>query len=177
MNAITRPGGYHESRFLLYARGLSRGKFNPSAGPDRGVTDPPPSGVETVTALGSDQRSDDASLARPRQKRRWWARFALGCLLICALGGADADQRLRFAPDGSLLGREWGGTCLYWASSRGPSPDSRSLQHSSGLCGIGQSRYRRGYALGDQASPCLWLCRRGGDLVGHHGTGVGHWLP
>src|SRR5687768_649269 len=76
----------------------------------------------------SDHRSDDASLARPWQKRRWWARFALGCLLICALGRADAHQASRFALDGSLLGRECGGARLYWASARCPSPDPRSLQ-------------------------------------------------
>src|SRR5918999_1315006 len=109
METITRPGAHHESPSPLYARGLSRGKSQCSACPDRGLTSPSPAGVETGPALGSDQRSDDASLARPWQKRRWWTWVALGCLLICALGGAHADQAFRFAPDGGLPGRERGG--------------------------------------------------------------------
>ncbi len=65
----------------------------------RGFADPSPADVETGPALGSDPRSDDASLARPWQKRRWWTWVALGCLLICALGGADADHSmLKFFP-------------------------------------------------------------------------------
>ena len=42
MNPMTRPGEDHESRLPLYARGLSRGQFNPSPGSDRGLADSSP---------------------------------------------------------------------------------------------------------------------------------------
>jgi hypothetical protein len=177
MNRTKRPGESHESGFPLYARGSSRGKFKHAIGSDRGFADSSPPGVETGSALGGHHRGHDTSLACPWQKRRWWTWVALGCLLICALGGVDADQAFRFAPDGSLLGRECGGAGVYWTPPRRPGPDSRSLQHRSGLWGIGPSGHRRGEPLGDPASAWLWLCRRGGDIIGHHGAGVGHWLP
>src|SRR5688572_4253070 len=172
MTNTKRPGAHHESWFPLYARGSSRGNGSRSTGPDRGVTNPSAVAVETGSTLGDDHRSHGTSLARTWQKCRWWTRLALGCFLVCAIGGADADQACRFAPDGNLLGRECGGACVYWASPRCPSPDSRPLQHRSSLCSLRQSWYRGGDALGDQASASLWLCRRRGALIGHHGAGV-----
>src|SRR5688572_9161435 len=106
MKATQGPGAHHERWFPFYARGLSRGKFSRSTRPGRGVADPSAVVVETSFALGGDYRGHDAPLAPQRQKCRWWAGIALGCLLICALGGADADQGLRFASDGSLFSRE-----------------------------------------------------------------------
>src|SRR5918993_4704036 len=176
MNHTKRPGVHHESWFPLYARGSSRGKFSRSIGPDRSAANASAASVETSATLGGDHRSHDTSLARTWQNGRWWTGFALECLLICALGGVDADQARRFAPDGSRLGRECGGTCLYWTSPRHQGPDSRSLQHCSSLFGLGQSGYRGGDALGDPASASLWLCRRGGDVVRHHGAGIADWL-
>src|SRR5688572_19324867 len=118
MTNTKRPGAHHESWFPLYARGLSRGKFSHSTCPDRGVANPSAAAAETGSTLGDDHRSHDTSLARTWQKCRWWTGLALGCLLVCAIGGADADPEFRFASDGSLLGREWGGACVYWASPR-----------------------------------------------------------
>ena len=147
-----------------------------SARPDRSVTLPSAAAAQAGVALGGHHRGDDAALASKWQKRRWWAGFALGCVLICTVGGADADQGLRFASDGSVCGRERGGAGVHWTSPRGQGSDSRPLQHRPGLCGSGQSGDRRGQPLGAPGGASLWLCRRGEFVGRHHGAGTPHWL-
>src|SRR6266550_1824127 len=148
MEPITKPGDHHESRGSFYARGLFRGKPNRATRPDRGLAYPSVAVVETSFAVGHTHRGDDAPLAPARQKRRWGAGLALGCLLVCALGSADAHQGLRFAPDGSLLGRERGGAPL-WLCRRGKSV---GRYHGPGVAHwLSQ---RTGYFAG--AGPTLW---------------------
>ena len=120
------------------ARGLSRSKRKRPTRADRSFAHPSAALIEAGFALGRDHRDDDAALAPARQKRRGRAGLALGCLLICALGGADADQGLRLAPDGSLLGRERRGAGVHWASARCQGADARPLQHRPGVCGARQ---------------------------------------
>ncbi|PON14146.1 hypothetical protein C2W62_30625, partial [Candidatus Entotheonella serta] len=43
--------------------------------------------------MGGHHRDDDASLARVRQKCRWWTWVALGCVVICAFIGIDAHPK------------------------------------------------------------------------------------
>src|SRR5262245_39781025 len=176
MIPINRPGEYHESTCSFYARGLSRDKSTRAPRAGRGLAHPSSAPVEAGAALGSDHRGHDTPLAPPRQKRRWGARVALGCLLVCTFGCAHADQGLRFAPDGSVRMRERGGACLYWTSRRCPGADSRSLQYRAGLCGVGQSGDRRTQPPGDQGGAALWLCRRAGALGRYHGAGTAHWV-
>src|ERR1700704_2437503 len=85
----------------------------------------------------------------------------LGCLLICALDGVDADHELRFTPDGSLSGRERGGPGVSWASPRCAGPDSRPFQQRWGQCGLRQRGYRRGQHPRGQGGASLWLWGRG----------------
>src|ERR687896_232531 len=101
MKATTKPGDHRESWFPFYARGLFGGKGNDSPGPDRSIAHPSAAFAQAGVAVGGAHRSDDASLARARQKRRWWAGFALGCVVICPVGGAHADQGLRSTSAGS----------------------------------------------------------------------------
>src|SRR5215216_4619828 len=176
MEPITRPGDHHESWGSFYDRGLFRGKPNRSTRPDRGLAYPSVAVVETCFAVGHTHRGDDAPLAPARQKRRWGAGLALGCLLVCALGRADAHQGLRFAPDGSLRGRERGGARLHWTSARSSGADARPFQHRPSLRGSGQGGNRRGQPPGDQGGAPLWLCRRGQSVDRYHGPGVAHWL-
>ena len=104
-----------------YARGLSRSKRQCSKlVADRSLAHPSAARIEAGFALGRDHRDDDAALAPARQKRRGRSGLALGCLLVCALGGADADQGLGLAPDGSLCGRARGGAGVHWASHTMP---------------------------------------------------------
>src|SRR5918998_5325164 len=115
MNTTPKPGDRHESWVPFYARGLLRGKCNGSTCPDRSVAHPSAAPAQAGVAMGGDHRSDDASLASKRQTCRWWVGFALGGVVICTVGGAHADQGLRFTSDGSAPGRERGGTRLHWA--------------------------------------------------------------
>src|SRR5919109_3424700 len=176
MIPINRPGACHESTFSFYARGLSRDKAKRAHRAGRVLVHPSSAPLEAGSALGSDPRGHDTPLAPTRQKRRWRARVTLGYLLVCAFGGADADQDLRFAPDGSVRGRERGGACLHWTSLRCPGADSRSLQHRAGLCSIGQGGNRRGQPPGDQGGASLWFYRRGGAVGRHYGAGTPYWV-
>src|ERR1043166_2231044 len=176
MRPITRPGACHESRGPFYARGLSRSKRKRSTRSDRSFAHPSAAPLEAGVALGRDHRGDDAALAPARQKRRGRAGLALGCLFIRALGGADADQGFRLAPEGRLLGRERRGAGIHWASARCQGTDSRPLQHRPGLCGARQGGDRRSQPLGGQGGTSLWLCRRGESVGRYHGPGTPDWL-
>ena len=125
---------------------------------------------------GRRLRGHDASLATGRQKHRWPPWLAVGCGIVCALGGVDAGEEPQRARDGSVRGGECGGTGVHWPPGRPPSPDSGSFQYRPGLCGLGPGRGR-----GDQCvdAPCgqrLWLCRCQHPLVRYHGAGVAYWV-
>ena len=157
MTATTKPGDHRESWVPFYARGLCRGKVNASTGSDRGFPHPSAAPTQAGIAVGGDHRGDDAALASKRQKRRWWTGFARGCVLICTIGGADADQGLRFASDGSVCGRERGGPCVHWPSPRCQGADSRPFQHRPSLCSPGKVGNRRGQPLGESSKPMAWV--------------------
>src|SRR5215471_3899471 len=176
MKPITRPGDHHESWGSFYARGLFRGKPNRSTRPDRGFAYPSVAVVATSFAVGRAYRGDDAPRAPARHKRRWGAGLALGGLLVCALGSADAHQGLRFAPDGSLLGRERGGTRLHWTSARSSGADARPFQHRPSLRGSGQGGDRRGQPPRDPGGTPLWLCRRRKSVGRYHSPRAFYWL-
>jgi hypothetical protein len=116
MKATAKPGDCHESWFSFYAQGSSRGKSNVSTHSDRSVVRAFAASFEAGIAVGGAHRGDDAALTPTWQKRRWRTWLALGCIVICTIGSADADQGLRFASDGRVCGREWGGTRVHGSS-------------------------------------------------------------
>ncbi len=162
MRPLTRPGASQASGLSCSAPDLSRRQRHQSTRPHRGLAHPSVVARATRVAVGRDPRGDDATRATARQKRRWRSGLAWGCCLLCALGGAEADQGVGLAPEGSVWSRARGRACLHWSSPRGPGADARARQHRAGLCGRGHGGGRRGPSPGAPGGASLWRYRRGG---------------
>src|SRR6266511_3368384 len=175
MNLHQTPGACHERPGPLSAWSLPRGNTNGRNGRTLRPARPSAASTPSRPALGSALRGDDPPLASGRQKHRWPTWLALGCLLVCALGGVDAGETPRFTPDGSVSGRECGRTGVHWASVRPRAADSRPFQHRPGLRGPWQDGYRRGQRVDSPCGARLWLCRPRQFVERYDGAGVTHW--
>jgi hypothetical protein len=174
MRPLTRPGASQASGLSCSAPDLSRRQRHQSTRPHRGLAHPAVVARATRVAVGRDPRGDDATRATARQTRRWRSGLAWGCGLLCALGGAEADQGVGRAPEGSVWSRARGRACLHWSSPRGPGAEARARQQRAGLCGRGHGGGRRGPSPGAPGGASLWRYRRGGALGRHHGAGTPH---
>ena len=81
---------------------------------------PPAAPAQARSAVGGALRGHDAPLAARGQKHRWPPWLAVGCGLVCALGGVDAGEAPQRTRDGSVRGRECGGAGVHWPPGRPP---------------------------------------------------------
>src|ERR687892_134926 len=92
MNLHLSLGIPHERPVPFYARRVPRNKLQRRTRFDLCGLRSSAARAGAGAALGADRRGDDSRVASVGQKRRWWAGALVECLLICALGGVDADQ-------------------------------------------------------------------------------------
>ena len=155
---------------------LSRSKRKGRNGLDLCGSQPPVTSAQTRSAVGGALRGHDAPLAASGQKHRWPPWLAVGCGIVCALGGVDVGEETPRPRHGSVSGRKCRGAGVHWAPGRSPAADSGPLQHRPGLCGPGQRRCRGDQCVDPACGQGLGLCRCQYPVVGYHGAGVAHWV-
>src|SRR5919202_3060763 len=174
MQSDLTSGAHYERTGRLYVWRLSRSKCTRRHGLDLCAAPSPLTPAQARLTVGRARRGHGASLAAGRQKHRSPPWLALGCSLVCLLGGVDAGEASQRTRDGSVRGGECGGTGVPWPPRRPPPADSGSFQYRPSLHGLGPGRDRGGQCVDPPCGPQPRLCRCQSPLVRYYGPGVAH---
>src|SRR6266540_3914848 len=176
MQTDLTSGAHHGRTGQVYAWGLPRGNRKRRNCFDLCGPQSPAAAAQARPAMDGALRGHEQEVGGSGQKRRWPTWVALGCRVVCAVGGVDAREASPRPRHGSVSGRKCGGTGVHWPTGRPPAADSGPLQHRPGLFGPGQ-RGRGGDQRVDVAfGQGLWLCRCQYPVGGYHRAGVAHWV-
>src|SRR6266511_2328275 len=176
MQTDLTSGAHHGRTGQVYVWGLPRGNRKRRNCFDLCGPQSPAAAAQARPAMDGALRGHEQEVGGSGQKRRWPTWVALGCRVVCAVGGVDAREASPRPRHGSVSGRKCGGTGVHWPTGRPPAADSGPLQHRPGLYGPGQ-RGRGGDQRVDAAcGQGLWLCRCQYPVGGYHRAGVSHWV-